>query len=276
MSRILQEITNNLHLFQQTYPEDTCMILCDKNSIIGYLPGEKIDLNLKVGDRMENYKGTTTYKVLQTGKKIREEIPATVLGIPYISSCTPIKENGKLIGALAAVTSNQKISDLRKSADELSSVIEQMTYVSEGISSATDTSVNNLQELSRQSEMMKDNMKNIGKIIVHVKGIASRSNMLGLNAAIEAAHSGEHGKGFAIVADEIRKMAANSNMAAEDIQKQLELTEKDISQINISVQEIAAQTEEYSASVQEFHSMLEQVSLTANLLSKHGNITNQE
>lgn len=275
MSQILAEISRNLHYFQQTYSEDTCMILCDKDRIIGYLSGEKIDLKLVVGESMDKYKGSTTYKVLQTGKKLREEIPAKMLGIPYVSSCTPIRENGEMVGALAAVTSNQKISDLRKSADELSSVIDQMTRLSEGISNATDTSTYRLQELSEQSEVMKDNMKNIEGIIKHVKAIASKSNILGLNAAIEAARSGESGKGFAVVANEIRKMAADSDIAAEDIQKQLEITERDIAKINNSVQDVAAQTEEYAASVQEFHSMLEQVSLTARLLSEHGNITSK-
>ncbi|BAQ09679.1 methyl-accepting chemotaxis-like protein [Bacillus sp. OxB-1] len=272
MLQKLEEIKNNLPYFQQTYPEDTCMILCDKDTIIGYLPGERVDLKLKVGEKMEKYKGAATYKVLQSGKQLREEVPANFLGIPYISSCIPLYENGQMIGALAAVTSNEKIENLRKSADELSKVIEQMTAFSEEITKATDTSASRLQELSQQSETMKDNMKNIERIIGHVKGIAQKSNILGLNAAIEAARSGESGKGFAVVADEIRKMAANSNTAAEDIQKQLELTEQDILKINNSVQDVAAQTEEYSASIQEFHSMLEQVSATASLLSDQGKV----
>lgn len=273
MSQILEELASGLHYFQQTYSEDTCMILCDRQTIIGYLPGEQIDLKLKVGEDMSKYKGSTTYKVLQSGEKMREEVPASLLGIPYISSCTPIKENGRLIGALAAVTSNQKMNDLRKSADELSSVIMQMNTFSEEISNATNMSAYKLQELSEQTETMKGNMSHIESIISHVKDIASKSNILGLNAAIEAARSGEHGKGFAVVAEEIRKMAMNSNAAAEDIQRQLALTESSMNEINYSVQEVAAQTEEYSASVQEFHAMVGQVTYTANLLSKHGNIT---
>lgn len=272
MSQVLQELANNLHHFQQTYAEDTCMILCNEDTIIGYLPGDGIDLKLTVGEKMDKYKGSTTYKVLQSGEKMREEIPAKLLGVSYVSSCTPIKENGRLIGALAAVSSNQKISDLRKNADELSAVITQMNAFSEDISNSANMSANKLQELSEKSETMKDNMKNIERIIGHVKDIASRSNILGLNASIEAARSGEHGKGFAVVATEIRKMAANSNTAAEDIQQQLELTENDMLDINEAVQEVAAQTEEYSASVQEFHAMVGQVAVTADLLSEHSNV----
>ncbi|WP_404315607.1 methyl-accepting chemotaxis protein [Bacillus lumedeiriae] len=119
---------------------------------------------------------------------------------------------------------------------------------------------------------MKNNMKNVERVIQQVKEIASRSNILGLNASIEAARSGEYGRGFSVVADEIRKMAANSNSAAEDIQKQLELAQLEILKIHESIHEIAAQTEEQSASAQEFHTMVERISNTADLLNKHGEI----
>ncbi|KAB7705550.1 chemotaxis protein [Bacillus aerolatus] len=270
MSNILREMADHLPVIQQTYPEDTCLILCDKEKIIGYLPGEVIDLKLKIGESMTKYKKSATYKVLQTGKKIREEIPEEVLGVPYISTCTPIKESGQMVGALAAAISNHKLAAFRKGAEELSSVIGQLTFFSEEMAATTDSSADKLQELSQQSETMKNNMKNVEKIIQQVKEIASRSNILGLNAAIEAARSGEFGRGFSVVADEIRKMAANSNSAAEDIQKQLELTQLEILKVNESIHEIAAQTEEQSASTQEFHSMLQRISETAALLNKHG------
>ncbi|MEK4030479.1 MULTISPECIES: methyl-accepting chemotaxis protein [Bacillaceae] len=268
----LREIVEHLSTIQQTYPEDTCLILSDRETIIGYLPGKEIDLKLKVGESMSKYKKSATYKVLQTGEKIREEIPADMLGIPYVSTCTPIKQDGQVIGAFAAVVSNQKMEDLRKGAEKLSAVISQMTTFSEEIASITNSSADKLQELSQQSETMKNNMKSVERIIQQVKEISSRSNILGLNASIEAARSGEYGRGFSVVADEIRKMAANSNSAAEDIQKQLELTQKEILKINESIHEIAAQTEEQSASTQEFHSMVERISDTAKLLNKHGGI----
>ncbi len=270
MSQNLQEIMDQLPILQQTYSEDTCLILCDQNSIIGYLPGEQIDLNIKVGESMEKYKGAATYKVLQTGRKIREEVSEDVVGIPYISSCVPIKENNRLVGALAAVTSNKKLSDLRDRTNELSGVISQMTNYSEEMSTTTEMTAQQLQKLSVQSETMQDNMIHVEKIIKQVKEVASRSNILGLNASIEAARAGEYGRGFSVVADEIRKMAANSNNAAEDIQRQLELTQKEIANINGSIQVIAVQTEGHAETVRQFHSMLEQISRTAEQLNEHG------
>lgn len=108
----------------------------------------------------------------------------------------------------AIVLSDAMVRTIAESGDTFRSLIEGMADIS-------DTSEHTL-EISRKLEMLA---KEIGKISSLVGEFAGQTQLLALNASIEAAHAGEHGLGFSVVADQIRKLAVDSSRASEQIDR---------------------------------------------------------
>lgn len=124
------------------------------------------------------------------------------------------------------VSSVQAVSSHASSASEAANDADKAAKDGREIVNKTVESINGLaREVERAGEVIRKletDTENVGTILDVIKGIAEQTNLLALNAAIEAARAGEQGRGFAVVADEVRTLASRTQDSTQEIQKVIE------------------------------------------------------
>jgi len=223
------------------------------------------------------------FQMTETGKNVNSG--AKILADASQNLSSGIEQISQQTASISSASNqmNQNLQVVSSAVEEMSiSIGEVATKASDGarVSKEAATIAKETQGLVRD---LGTGAANIGKVIEIIAKIAEQTNMLALNASIEAAGAGEAGKGFAVVASEVKELAKQTAASSEDIKKQIQAIQKStdetitaignitgiINRVNEGNASIASAVEEQSMTTKEIASNVNQISSASGEINKN-------
>lgn len=235
---------------------DIAIGLTNLTEFLAYYPADSFDLKAKPGQKLQE--GEPLWQTIKENKTLAVDVPEEFYGRPIKAITSPIKdENGKLVGAIAIGIDLKEKNDIEQAVKNLFSSLEETNVSIQEVSEGSQKLSTMIHDIVKYVNLTGTMIKESAEIIKMIQNIATQSNLLGLNAAIEASRAGELGRGFSVVASEMRKLSQISKESSKKVSthltemlKSIKLTIDTVENLEIVSQDQTAVTEEITTASQ--------------------------
>ncbi|MDE6639009.1 MAG: hypothetical protein K2K63_00600 [Acetatifactor sp.] len=264
----LTQIVELLPVIKQLFDHDVYLSVLDRNGIIqGFSVPDGVVPVLSVGQVFNDPSGAFD-EVIRSGKRKHNYLPEEVMGEAFEGELVPVRDGVEVVGCMVCTYS----VDLKKQMSEIANQFQESVKGIDGsihaVISGIDSLFHMLTEMDRMANGVESDVKNAVEVVNKVSSNASRSNMLALNASIEAARSGESGRGFAVVANEMGKLAKDSGGSATEIKDTLNTITNHLVAIISSIKDANNMAKENMENISQIQKILDQTLVLADKMEK--------
>ncbi|PKM77336.1 MAG: chemotaxis protein [Firmicutes bacterium HGW-Firmicutes-15] len=254
------------------FPEGGFLYMSDLEKIAYRQAADKFDMpDLQKGTLLTDRQIAS--EVIRTKKTITRDLDANIYGVPVAITCYPQFDEddpSKVVATFGVAIPRAKAVQLKNMASNMDKGLEEIASVLEELASSATEIASNEHHLHQNVKDVYKLSEDINAVLGFIQQIADETKMLGLNAAIEAARAGEAGRGFGVVAEEIRKLSDQSKgtvvkirQLTENIKNKIKETTQNSELTLRASEEQAAATQEMTASVQEVTNMAAELDMMA-------------
>ncbi len=230
--KCFEEIIEQLPAF---FEEEIAFTLTDRERFVKFVESPNMPPFAKVGEVIP--KGELLREVMDTGKvkAFTVENYKDIMSIRVVA--IPIKDSvGKVVGAVSYGRSMDNSARVSKMSSELSTAAASILKIASEIGNDIKDTRNINSSIVEEAKQTSKKCESTDGIIQFINNIAGQTNLLGLNAAIEAARAGEFGKGFGVVAHEIRNLSDSSKQSITEINKILRSIKDSVKSVESNIE----------------------------------------
>jgi hypothetical protein len=258
-----EEILDHLYLLFQ---DEISFTLTNNQRFVKFAPSKNMPAYSEVGNLIP--KCEALREVIESGK-VKSFTVDSYNNMSIRVVAIPLKdENGKVVGAISYGKNLENSARVSKMSVDLSNATASILKVADEI----NNDIQNIREINtkvvEQVKITSNQCNNTDDIINFIESIAKQTNLLGLNAAIEASRAGDRGRGFGVVASEIRKLSGSSNQSITEINTILKSIKDSVGIVEKSIAISIASSEKQEQSLTEIIESVKALNKSAEILAQ--------